>query len=144
MHTFLVYFTVVLQVCCKLMNHIYTCCQLFIMINIKQESMSQNISFKQPNKYSKNSPEERILNLEFQIFSMGQIPPRPPPKIAPSALDYFLLFKIAVHLFSKKLSKTLMFPSKTGQDQKLKRVNLNVLEPQGLGASEKKIYYILQ
>jgi hypothetical protein len=29
-----------------------------------------------------------------------------------------------------------MFPSKTGQDQKQKRVNLNVLEPQGLGASE--------
>ena len=38
-----------------------------------------------------------------------------------------------------------MLPFKTGQDQKQKRVNLNVLEPQVLGASEKKntIYYKL-
>ena len=36
-----------------------------IMINIKQESMSQKITFKQPNKYSQNSPECRILTLEF-------------------------------------------------------------------------------
>ena len=35
-----------------------------------------------------------------------------------------------------------MLPSKTGEDQKQKRVNRNVLEPQGLGASEKK-HYIL-
>jgi hypothetical protein len=144
MDTFLVYFTVVLQVCCKLMNHIYTYCQLFIMINIKQECMSQNISFKQPNKYSKNSPEGRILNLEFQIFSKGQIPPRPPPKIAPSALDYFLLFKIAVHLFSKKLSKTLMFPSKTGQDQKTEKSESQCVRTTGDRCVGKKIYYILQ
>ena len=42
--------------CLPLRNHIYTCCQL-IMINIKQQSMSQKISFKQPNKY--------FLTLEF-------------------------------------------------------------------------------
>ena len=40
-----------------------------IMINIKQESMSQKISFKQPNRYSQNSPECRIWTLEFQNFS---------------------------------------------------------------------------
>jgi hypothetical protein len=102
--------------------------------------MSQKIFFVQPNKFSQNSPEERILNLEFQILR-GANPLRPPPKIAPSALNYFLLFKIAVHLFSKKLSKTLMSTSKTGQDQNQKRVNLNVLEPQGLDASEKNILY---
>jgi hypothetical protein len=101
--------------------------------------MSQNISFMQRNKYSQNSPEERILNLEFQKFSRAKSPPT--PKIAPSALNYFLLFKIAIHLFSKKLLKTLMLPSKTGQDQKQKRMNLNVLEPQGLGAYENKIIY---
>ena len=103
--------------------------------------MSQNISFKQPNKYSQNSPKCRILNLEFQNFSRGRIPPDPAPKTVTSALNYFLLFKIAIHLFSKKLLRTLMLPSKTGQDQKEKRVNLNVLEPQGLGAFEKKILY---
>ena len=54
---------------------------------------------------------------------------------------YFLLFKIAIHLFNIKLLKTLMLPSKTGQDQKQKRVNLNVLEPQELGASEFFLLY---
>ena len=44
--------------------------------------MSQQISFMQPNKYSQNSPEERILNLEFQKKFRGANPPRPPPKIA--------------------------------------------------------------
>jgi hypothetical protein len=34
-----------------------------------------------------------------------------------------------------------MSTSKTGQDQNQKRVNLNVLEPQGLDASEKNILY---
>ena len=39
-----------------------------IMINIKQESMSQKISFKQPNKYSQNSPECRILTRISKLF----------------------------------------------------------------------------
>ena len=60
--------------------------------------MSQKISFKQPNKYSQNSPECSILTLEFL---------EPHPKIVPLALNYFLLFKIAIHLFSKKLLKIL-------------------------------------
>ena len=39
--------------------------------------MSQKISFKQPNKYSQNSPECRILTLEFQNISKGADPPHP-------------------------------------------------------------------
>jgi hypothetical protein len=58
-----------------------------------------------PNKYSQNSPECRILTLEFQKISRDK--PPPPPKIDPSALNYFVLFKITIHLFSKKLLKTL-------------------------------------
>ena len=71
--------------------------------------MSQKISFKQPNKYSQNSPECRILTLEFQNFSRGQTPldNPPPPPMSPSALNYILLFKIVIHLFSKKLLKIL-------------------------------------
>jgi hypothetical protein len=42
--------------------------------------MSQKISFKQPNKYSQNSPECSILTLEF-------LEP-PHPKIVPLALIY--------------------------------------------------------
>ena len=39
--------------------------------------MSQKISFMQPDKYTQNSPEERILNLEFQNFSRGKSPQTP-------------------------------------------------------------------